>query len=80
MAYEKNEWLQLNKKKIDQLQYVLTEMAYKNENPGVPIAEFRGIIGAAVVEIKKLQEQVDTLSLLVKQANEQDKPQPDKNE
>jgi hypothetical protein len=37
MAYEKNEWLQLNKKKIDQLQYVLTEMAYKNENPGVPV-------------------------------------------
>jgi len=80
MAYEKNEWLQLHKKKIDQLQYVLTEMAYKNENPGVPVSEFRGIIGAAVVEIRKLQEQIDTLTEALKQATKTDKPQPDKAE
>jgi len=54
-----NEWLKLNKRKIDAMQYQLTELAYKNENPAVPLTEYRGIIGAAVVEIKKLQEKIN---------------------
>jgi len=66
MAYESNEWLQLNKKKIEKIKYILTEMAYKNENPGVPIADVRGIIGAATIEIRKLQEQVDSLTKALK--------------
>ena len=57
-----NQWLQMNKKKIDAMQYHLTELAYKNENPGVPLTEYRGLIGAAVVEIKKLQEKINELS------------------
>ena len=56
-----NEWLRMNKNKIETMQYQLTEMAYKNENPGVPIAEFRGLIGAAVVEINRLQKEFDEL-------------------
>lgn len=58
----KNQWLQMNQKKIDDMQYHLTELAYKNENPGVPIAEYRGLIGAAVVEIKKLQDEINKLT------------------
>ena len=54
-----NEWLRMNKKKIDDMQYQLTELAYKNENPSVPFAIYRGMIGAAVVEIKKLQEKIN---------------------
>ena len=61
MAYEKNEWLQLNKKNIERLQYKLTEEAYKNEHTGLPIPEIRGMIGAAVIEIKKLKGKIDEL-------------------
>ena len=57
-----NEWLQINKRKIDDMQYQLTELAYKNENPGVPFAQYRGMIGAAVIEIKKLQEKINELT------------------
>ena len=57
-----NEWLKINKKKIDDMQYQLTEFAYKNENPGVPFAIYRGLIGAAVIEIKKLQEKINELT------------------
>lgn len=56
-----NQWLQFNKNKIDALQHQLTELAYKQENPGVPFEEYRGMIGAAVVEIKKLQDRVNEL-------------------
>jgi hypothetical protein len=58
----KNQWLQLNQKKIDDMQYNLTELAYKNENPGVPLAQYRGLIGASVLEIKKLQTEIDRLN------------------
>ncbi len=58
----KNQWLQMNQKKIDGMQYHLTELAYKNENPGIPIAECRGLIGSAVVEIKKLQVEINRLN------------------
>ena len=54
-----NEWLRMNQKKIDDMQYQLTELAYKNENPAVPLAQYRGMIGAAVVEIKKLQVKIN---------------------
>jgi len=57
-----NQWLQMNKKKIDAMQYHLTELAYKNENPGVPLGEYRGLIGAAIIEIKKLQEKINELT------------------
>ena len=57
-----NEWLKMNKRRIDAMQHHLTELAYKNENPGVPLVEYRGLIGAAVVEIKKLQEKINELS------------------
>ena len=57
-----NEWLKINKKKIDAMQHHLTELAYKNENPGVPFAQYRGMIGAAVIEIKKLQEKINELT------------------
>ena len=56
-----NEWLKINQRKIDNMQHTLTELAYKNENPGIPIGEIRGLIGAAVVEIKKLQRDLDLL-------------------
>jgi hypothetical protein len=54
-----NEWLRMNQRKIDNMQHMLTELAYKNENPGLPIGEIRGLIGAAIVEIKKLQKELD---------------------
>ena len=57
-----NQWLRMNEKKIAAMQYHLTELAYKNENPGIKITEFRGLLGAAIVEIKKLQETVDILT------------------
>ena len=57
-----NEWLKLNKKKIEGMQYQLTELAYKNENPAVPFVHYRGMIGACVVEIKKLQEKINALT------------------
>jgi hypothetical protein len=57
-----NQWLQMNKKKIDAMQYHLTELAYKNENPGVPLTEYRGLIGAAIVEIRKLQAKINELT------------------
>ena len=57
-----NEWYQLNKRKIDDMQHKLTELAYKNENPGVPFAQYRGMIGAAVVEIKKQQTIINDLN------------------
>ena len=57
-----NQWLTMNKRKIDAMQHQLTELAYKNENPGVPFAEYRGMIGAAVVEIKKLQKAINELT------------------
>lgn len=56
-----NEWLTMNQRKIDKTQHMLTELAYKNENPGLPIGEIRGLIGAAVVEIKRLQREIDML-------------------
>jgi len=76
----KNQWLQMNQKKIDAMQYHLTELSYKNENPGLPLAEYRGLIGAAVVEIKKLQIEIDALKISLTQATKADKIQPDKNE
>ena len=57
-----NEWLKINKKKIDNMQYQLTELVYKGENPNIPLAEYRGLIGAAVVEIKRLQEEINRLN------------------
>ena len=56
-----NEWLQINEKKIKDMQYQLTEFAYKREAPGVPFESYRGMIGAAVVEIKKQQEKINEL-------------------
>lgn len=57
-----NEWLKINKRKIDNMQYQLTELAYKRESPGVPFEQFRGMIGSAVVEIRKLQAKVNELN------------------
>ena len=57
-----NEWLRINKKKIEAMQYQLTELAYKRESPGVPFEQFRGMIGAAVVEINKLQAKINELT------------------
>ena len=57
-----NQWLRMNEKKIKEMQHQLTEIAYKNENPGVPVTEFRGLLGAAIVEIKKLQATIDELT------------------
>lgn len=74
-----NEWLRMNKGKIDNLQYVLTEMAYKNENPGIPIAEIRGMLGAAAIEIKRLQSEVDILKTTLIQATKHE-TEPDRNE
>lgn len=56
-----NEWLQINEKKIEAMQYQLTEFAYKREAPGVPFESYRGMIGAAVVEIKKQQNRINEL-------------------
>jgi len=69
----KNQWLQLNQKKIDAMQYHLTELAYKNENPGIPLGEYRGLIGAAVVEIKKLQKEIDALKEALEKQNQPNK-------
>jgi len=69
-----NEWLKINQRKIDNMQHTLTELAYKNENPGIPIGEIRGLIGAAVVEIKKLQRELDLLKS--KTAPKPETPQP----
>ena len=66
MAYESNEWLQLNKNKIEEIKYMLTEMAYKNENPGVPIVEIKSLIIATVNEIKKCQVEIDSLKEALK--------------
>ena len=57
----KNQWLVSNEKRINNMQYHLTELAYKNENPGIPVAEYRGLIGSAVIEIKRLQNEIDKL-------------------
>jgi len=57
-----NEWLKMNKNKIDDMQYRLTELAYKNEDTGLKLGEVRGLIGAAVVEIKKLQNKINELT------------------
>jgi len=58
-----NEWLRMNQGKISDTQYLLTEIAYKNENPGIPVGEIRGLIGACVVEIKKQQKIINDLKL-----------------
>ena len=65
-----NEWLRMNQKKIDRIQYILTEMAYKNEFQKVPIGEIRGMLGAAVVEIKKLTDAVEYLNEQLKKKDE----------
>ncbi len=57
-----NEWLKINNRKIDAMKYQLTELSYKNENPGVPIIEYHGLIKAAVLEIQRLQREVNKLS------------------
>ncbi len=57
-----NEWLKINKRKIDAIQYHLTELSFKNENPSVPIVEYHGLIKAAVLEIQRLQREVNRLS------------------
>ncbi len=57
-----NEWLKINKRKIDTIKYQLTELSFKNENPGVPIVEYHGLIKAAVLEIQKLQTEVNRLN------------------
>ena len=57
-----NQWLRMNGKKISAVDYQLTELDFKNENPGVPIKVFRGILAGAVAEIKKLQLTIDELS------------------
>jgi len=67
----KNQWLQINQKKIDGMQYHLTELAYKNENPGIPLGEYRGLIGAAVVEIKKLQDEINALKEALAEKNKE---------
>ena len=54
-----NEWLIMNQKKINNIQYQLTELAYKNENPSVPLAQYRGMLSAAILEIKKLQVKIN---------------------
>lgn len=65
-----NEWLRMNQKKIDRLQYMLTELAYKNEYQSLPIGELRGMLGAAVVEIKKLTDAVEYLNEQLKKKDE----------
>ena len=50
-----NDWLRMNKKKLDELQHTLAGLAYRNENPSVPIGLVRGFLGAMEVEINKLQ-------------------------
>ena len=72
MEKTNNEWLRMNIKKIEALQYKLTELAYKNEHSDVPIGEMRGMIGAAVVEIGKLQETIDILKSDLKNNNSDD--------
>jgi len=57
-----NQWLKMNQRKLDSMQYQLTEFSYKNENPQVPFIEYRGVLAAAIVEIKKLQTQINELT------------------
>lgn len=57
-----NEWLKINERKINAIQYQLTELSFKNENPSVPIGEYRGLIKAAVLEIQNLQKEVNRLN------------------
>jgi len=57
-----NEWYRFNKKGIDDMQHNLTELAYKHESPGVPFEQYRGMIGSAVIEIKKLQKKINELT------------------
>lgn len=63
---EKNEWLRMNKKMVDAAQYQMTEVAYKNEFQSIPLGQWRGLLGAAVVEIRKLQNRVDELETIIK--------------
>lgn len=56
-----NEWLKINRKKIANLQYRLTEISYKNEYQDIPIRDIDGTIKAAINEIKMLTNVIDKL-------------------
>jgi hypothetical protein len=61
-AYQvKNEWLKMNRPRIEGLRRVLTEMTFKNEFEEVPLRQILQLIDASMLEIARLQKENDTL-------------------
>lgn len=57
----KNEWLTMNKPRIEGLKRTLTEMTFKNEYEAVPLRQILQLIEANILEIVKLQREIDLL-------------------
>lgn len=58
----KNEWLIANSHKISAIQRSLVEMSYQGAPPGgIDLAAVNNMLGGAVLEITKLQKQVEEL-------------------
>ena len=58
----KNEWLIGNHKRISAIQRMLVEKSYQGAPEGdLDLASVNNILGGAVLEITKLQDQVDEL-------------------
>ena len=70
----KNEWLIGNHKRISAIQRMMIEKSYQGAPEGdLDLAAVNNILGGAVLEITKLQEQVDELNEKLRKATESKK-------
>lgn len=57
----RNEWLLMNRPRIEGMKRLLTEMSFKNEYEAVPLKQIIQMIEASSIEIMKLQKEIDEL-------------------
>ncbi len=61
MQKVRNEWLDLNRQKIENLKKELVVMTFKHEHEEVPLKQIIQFIDGAIMEIYKLQMAKDKL-------------------
>jgi len=62
MINMKNKWLQLNQEDISKIQRVLIEQSYSGVSDLFDFMKMHNIIGGCVIEITKLQTQINSLT------------------
>jgi len=70
-----NQWLQVNNKPIQHLKKQLLEYSYRGQDD-LPVRTIRGTIDSAIIEIGRLQRELDSANETIKQmkTDEAEKP------